>query len=52
MRLDSRPQFDHSTIEPTSDLHAFLIDHMISITPLGFEMIARDNDGQPVTFHF
>lgn len=46
-RLPVSGDLDPARLEPGSDLHAFLVDRVISATPLGRDLTARDATGAP-----
>jgi 5'-nucleotidase len=41
-------QVDYATLEPDSDLYAFFIDRVISVTPMGGDLTVCDASGAPV----
>jgi len=48
-RLPVKVQIDYETLETDSDIYAFLIDGVISVTPLGTDLTVRDPSGAPIS---
>lgn len=46
-RLPVVPRIRFATLEPDSDLHAFFVDRVISVTPMGCDLTIRDANGAP-----
>jgi 5'-nucleotidase len=50
-RLPITELIDFGTVEPDSDLHAFCVDRVISVTPMACDMTVRDHEGRAVAIH-
>jgi 5'-nucleotidase len=51
-RLPIIEQVDFNILEPASDIYAFCIDKVVSVTPMVCDMTARDSTGAPVQIRF
>lgn len=50
LRLPVAEQIDYSTLEPDSDLFAFVVERTISVTPMTADLTARSPGELPVVF--
>ncbi|MEA2794046.1 MAG: 5/3-nucleotidase [Bradyrhizobium sp.] len=51
-RLPVTAQIDFETLERESDLYAFVVDRVISVTPMGRDLTLRDTAGRPLDIGF
>jgi 5'-nucleotidase len=51
-RLPVTEQIDFESLEPQSDLYAFRIDKVVSVTPMACDLTARNATGAPVPIRF
>lgn len=47
-RLPLKVEIDNHTLEPDSDVYAFAVDRVVSVTPIGTDLTVRDTFGSPV----
>lgn len=48
LQLPIKIDIDNDILEPNSDVYAFTVDGVISVTPIGTDLTARDSSGMPV----
>jgi 5'-nucleotidase len=47
-RLPVKIEIDYDALEPDSDIYAFIVDGVVSVTPMGTDLSVRDASGAPV----
>ncbi len=47
-RLPLKLEIDYDALEPNSDVYAFVVDRVVSVTPIGTDLTVRDAFGGPV----
>jgi 5'-nucleotidase len=50
-RLPIAEAIDVAALEPDSDIFAFVVDKVVSVTPMGQDLTARDTHGQMLEYH-
>lgn len=46
-KLPIKAEIDYETLEKESDIYAFCVDKVVSVTPIGKDLTVRDNEGKP-----